>query len=78
MDKLTFETVPELFLQKEQYYTSKELDMSALKEVDSAGIAFLVHWSKHLAPNKLRLKAVPKSALSLINTFNLNELFEIV
>lgn len=78
MEKLTelsAQNVPELWERRGQLFRESSVDLSALARVDSAGIAFLVRWSKSLG-RPLKLECAPARALELINTFRLAPLFE--
>ncbi len=75
--ELNCNTVPEYWKNRQSLFQNRELDLKNISDIDSAGIAFLIHWSKSDPQNKLILKNVPANALKLINTFNLQPIFEI-
>ncbi len=70
-------TVPQLWLERHEIFQNNFIDMTCVKEIDSAGIAFLIQWSKSLKDRKLCLKHPPQAALRLIATFSLQPIFEI-
>ena len=74
---MTVETVPGLWRGRDAIFRGPEIDLKTVEQIDSAGIAFLIQWSKSLAPRRLRLKNVPEAAIKLIDTFALRQLFEI-
>ena len=55
------------------------LDLSAVSRIDSAGLAFLIHWSKRLAQpeQKIALTGVSAQARQLIDTMKLDSVFEV-
>lgn len=74
-DKLTVLTVPELWKKRSEIFNDTVADLNG-SEVDSAGIAFLVRWSKSLGKNKLVLKGCGEDVLKLISIFELKPLFD--
>ena len=74
--ELSFQTVPALWKQRSGIFKSNEIDLLDTR-IDSAGIAFLVQWSKALNGQKLKIKNAPDNAINLIKTYRLTELFEI-
>lgn len=80
MDKithLTVGTVPRLWSHRGDIFRNTQADLACVEEIDSAGIAFLIKWSKSLSDRKLKLLHVPEDTLSLLETYNIKELFEI-
>mgnify|MGYP002110304062 FL=1 len=77
LSEMTYESVPALWSLRAEIFKNQEIDLSAVKSIDSAGIAFLVQWSKALKGQKLKLKNPPLAATNLIATFALAPLFEI-
>ena len=51
--ELSFQTVPALWKQRSGIFKSNEIDLLDTR-IDSAGIAFLVQWSKALNGQKLK------------------------
>ncbi len=76
--ELNVRTVPGLWERRKEIFSHNETDLSALSSIDSAGVAFLVRWSRTLGEGKLTLKAPPEEALRLIKTFKVEPLFEIL
>lgn len=76
-ETMSAETVPQLWLKRQEIFQNSFIDMTSVKEIDSAGIAFLIQWSKSLKDKKLCLKYPPQAALRLIATFGLQPIFEI-
>ena len=74
---MTYESVPELWDRRGEIFKNTEIDLSSGRNIDSAGIAFLVQWSKALNGRKLKIKNPPLAATNLIATFVLASLFEI-
>ena len=73
--ELSFQTVSALWKQRSDIFKSNEIDLLDTR-IDSAGIAFLVQWSKALNGQKLKIKNAPDNAINLIKTYRLTELFE--
>ena len=74
-DKLTVDTVPMLWKQRNEIFSADGADLSG-SEVDSAGVAFLVRWAKSLHGGKLKLAGCSPDVLKLISAFELKPLFE--
>ncbi|MGN1280367.1 MAG: lipid asymmetry maintenance protein MlaB [Succinivibrio sp.] len=75
---LNFDTVPKLWNERDTIFAHDTLDLSELETADASGIAFLVKWSKSRSSvSKLKLIHVPVFMMNLINTYKVNELFEI-
>lgn len=77
-EKLSFDVVPALYANKEQYFKDDCVDLKAVKVIDAAGMAFLVKWAKSRTDKKLKLINTPSDVVNLIKTYRLNVLFEIV
>lgn len=75
--KLTVMTVPELWGRRGALFKDTSADLASVEDIDSAGIALLVKWSKSIPDGKLKLKNVSEDALSLLETYNVKDLFEI-
>lgn len=75
--KMTYESIPALWERRSEMFKNTEIDLSTVTSIDSAGIAFLVQWSKALEGRKLKIKNPPLAATNLIVTFALASLFEI-
>lgn len=71
---LTAATVPALWQERHTLFKEDSVDLGSLKEVDSAGIAFLVQWAKALPQGYLTLVNAPEAALKLVATFRLEDL----
>ena len=54
--KMTYESVPALWERRSEMFKNTEIDLSTVTSIDSAGIAFLVQWSKALEGRKLKIK----------------------
>ncbi|MGN0893951.1 MAG: lipid asymmetry maintenance protein MlaB [Succinivibrio sp.] len=75
---LTFDTVPKLWDERNTIFMDDTLDLSELENIDASGIAFLIKWSKSKAADKkLKLIHIPAFMMNLINTYKVNDLFEI-
>jgi ABC-type transporter Mla MlaB component len=57
-----------------------ELDLSAATRVDSAGLAFLIHWgNRNLATDqKIKLRGASVQVLRLIDIMRLKSVFELL
>ncbi len=77
LTELTFATVPELWKHREKMFSESVFDMQNIKKIDAAGAAYLVQWAKSQDNKKIKLLNVSKSAVNLISTYRLNEIFEI-
>lgn len=76
LTELSAQNVPELWKRRAELFQKGSVDLSGLEKVDSAGIAFLVRWSRSLGGTPLKLEHAPARAMKLINTFRLAPLFE--
>ena len=74
---LTVETVPRLWSCRVDIFRNSQVDLAGVEDIDSAGIAFLIKWSKSLPDGKLKLLHVPEDIMSLLETYHIKELFEI-
>ena len=56
-----------------------ELDLSAVRRIDSAGLAFLIYWGERLVPpsQKILLTGVSVQACQLIDTMRLDSVFDV-
>ena len=77
LTELTFATVPLLWKQRETIFKDSVFDMQNIKKIDAAGTAYLVQWAKSQENKKIKLLNVSKTAVNLITTYRLNEIFEI-
>lgn len=75
--ELTAKSVPNLWTDRKVIFAQDSLDLALTKNIDSAGIAFLVQWTKSLKDKKLKIKNVSEDAMHLIATFKIQSLFEI-
>ena len=74
--ELTKLTVPELWKRRGEIFSADVINLDGVK-VDSAGVAFLVRWSKSLKNGKkLRLVKPNDDLLKLISVFRIAELFD--
>ena len=75
--ELSFNTVTSLWKSRDLIFKAQSLDMSSITKIDAAGIAFLVKWAKSLQSKKQNLIHVPTSAMNLISTYKLEEIFKV-
>ncbi len=74
--ELTKDSVPKLWEQRNRLFKEKEVSLSRVN-IDSAGLAFLVCWSKQLGnEKKLILRNASDDVKRLINIFNLSNYFK--
>lgn len=73
---LDFNSVERLWKERKSFFADDVADLSSVDKIDSAGISFLVLWSKE---HEYRLKVInpPAEAINLIKLFKVSELFEI-
>lgn len=73
---LDFNSVERLWKERKSFFADGVADLSSVDKIDSAGISFLVLWSKE---HEYRLKVInpPAEAINLIRLFKVSELFEI-
>ncbi len=77
---IDFQSVPALLEAVPESASSEmELDLSAATRVDSAGLAFLIHWgNRNLATDqKIKLRGASVQVLQLINIMRLKSVFEL-
>ena len=73
--ELTKGSVPALWEKRRELFASDSVSLANVT-VDSAGIAFLVRWSKSLGEGKkLTLKDASLDVKRLINVFKISQLF---
>lgn len=77
LTELTFANVHQLWKQRESFFKNSVFDMKNIRKIDAAGAAFLVQWAKTQENKKIKLLNVSKTAVNLISTYKLNEIFEI-
>ena len=74
-DRLNFHTVPAIHDQAQQVSVAQGvLDLSAVRVVDSAGLALLVHWKTRFPG--LRYTGMPESLNHLASMSNTTWVFE--
>ncbi|MBQ8022945.1 MAG: hypothetical protein IJ254_01600 [Succinivibrio sp.] len=75
IDKLNFDSVPSLWDKREDLFKENTVDLKDISAIDVSGMALLVKWAKAQKDQKLHLINVPVSAMNLINTYRLGQLF---
>lgn len=75
-DSLTVSNVPALWERRHEIFKDSVFDMDQMQSVDSAGIAFLAQWALSKQDKKLKLQNISDSALALIKTLGVSELFD--
>lgn len=75
IDKLNFDSVPSLWAKRESLFKENTVDLKDISSIDVSGMAILVKWAKAQKDRKLHLINVPVSAMNLINTYRLGQLF---
>ena len=75
IDKLNFDSVPSLWVKRESLFKENTVDLKDISSIDVSGMAILVKWAKAQKDQKLQLINVPVSAMNLINTYRLGQLF---
>ncbi len=74
--ELTKLTVPELWKQRSVFFSDDAVNLDGVK-IDSAGVAFLVRWTKSLKKGrKLKLIKPNDDLLKLISVFRIADLFD--
>lgn len=73
---LDYLSVEKLWKDRSTFFADRVADLSSVDKIDSAGISFLVLWSKE-HEEKLRVINPPAEAINLIKLFKVNELFSI-
>ena len=73
--ELTKESVPGLWDRRQELFLQDSVSLANVP-VDSAGIAFLVRWTKSLKDGKkLTIKDASDDVVRLINVFKISQLF---
>lgn len=74
---LTKEQLPNYWAQREQLFSQNQADLSAVREIDSIGLAFLVQWSQSLAADArpLTLATPPANFYPLADLYGVGEFF---
>ena len=74
--ELTKLTVPRLWKQRSDFFSADVVNLGGVK-IDSAGVAFLVRWTKSLKKGrKLKLINADEDLLKLISVFRIADLFD--
>ena len=60
---------------RESLFKENTVDLKDISSIDVSGMAILVKWAKAQKDQKLHLINVPVSAMNLINTYRLGQLF---
>ena len=76
--RLTHVEVEALWPQRTTIFACPEVDLKDNQVIDSSGIAFLVQWAKHVPKQRLRVLHASANVRSLIDTFHLEPLFDLV
>lgn len=76
--ELTVQTARRWFDQTPSFATPMHIDLTAVNEVDSAGLALLVHWSNLAASasSKLTFIGVPTQLRVIAKIIDLEEIFD--
>ena len=74
---LTKEQLPSYWAQREQLFSQNKADLSAVREIDSIGLAFLVQWSQSLAADArpLTLATPPANFYPLADLYGVGDFF---
>ena len=74
---LTRDQVSYYWAQREQLFRHSQADLSAIGEIDSIGLAFLVQWSQSLAADArpLTLHTPPANFYPLADLYGVGEFF---
>ena len=75
IDKLNFDSVPSLWAKRESLFKENTVDLKDISSKDVSRMAILVISAKAQKDQKLHLINVPVSAMNLINTYRLGQLF---
>ena len=67
--------LPSLWVKRESLFKENTVDLKDISSIDVSGMAILVKWAKAQKDQKLHLINVPVSAMNLINTYRLGQLF---
>lgn len=74
--ELSVRTVPLYWERRQEIFAATHADLSELRILDSAAVAFLVQWAKsHGEDFHLTLGGAPAQLQGLIRTFNLERMF---
>lgn len=74
---LDSKSVPALWERRAEIFKADRVDLKDTREIDSAGIAFLVQWAKALPQGRLTILNAPDNAVRLIATFKLQPLLQV-
>ena len=74
---LTKAQLPSYWAQREQLFSQNKADLSAVGEIDSIGLAFLVQWSQSLAADArpLTLVTPPANFYPLADLYGVGDFF---
>ena len=74
---LTKDQLASYWVQREQLFSHNKADLSAVNEIDSIGLAFLVQWSQSLAADArpLTLNTPPANFYPLADLYGVGEFF---
>ncbi len=78
---IDFQSIPALLKKMPETSPAESvLDISEASKIDSAGLAFLIHWgNRNLAPDqKIRLRGASSQARQLIDIMRLKSVFELL
>lgn len=62
---------------RKKIFIEEQVKLSDNVSIDSAGLAFLVLWSKELGQKKLQIIGAPRELVKLVDTFKVTDLFVI-
>ncbi len=76
---LTRDNLPAYWAERSTLFGAGQVDLSALSQLDSVGLAFLVQWSQALAADNqsLTLISPPASFYPLADLYGVSSLFEL-
>ncbi|MGI9317593.1 MAG: STAS domain-containing protein [bacterium] len=77
--RLTVDTVTGVYNQTPEFSLERiEVDLSGIVEMDSAGLALLVHWKQHAGQKQceLQLSNPPEQVKTMVRISDLEALFE--
>ena len=74
------EQLPHYWAQRTQLFSHNQADLSAVREIDSIGLAFLVQWSQSLAANArpLTLAKPPANFYPLADLYGVSDFFALI
>lgn len=77
--QLTAQQVAEMWSEKATLFVNQSIDLSDIRQIDSAGVAFLVKWAQTLQvqQHKFKLTGLPDGLLRLIRLYGVESLFDI-